>query len=267
MTREPAIFAPLECRIVEAGERAGRLPAALRNLASHFEQRGNARDRIGYGLLYPVALIHFAFLLPPLKHLVTGDTRAYVFAAVLPLAVLWGAVIAALLVARTLRARDPGRRFVDTLLVSLPAVGKTVRSVAILEYTSTLGALFASGIPAPEAMETAAATTGNAVISEAGRRAAARVRAGDRMHEALASERNHFPRILIEAVHLGEKSGKLDETLARVERSIREDTDRRIRTVTAAVPIIAYVVVVIYVGYTIVSFWSGYARGLQDALK
>ncbi len=268
MEDDPEAWSVFERRVIEAGDRGGRLPATMRRLAQHFERAGAAKDRVGYGLLYPVALMHAVFLLPPLKYLIVeGNPIAYARAALVPIAMLWAIGAGFVLVVRSMRATEPGRKTVDTTLLALPIVGGTARSVATLEYATTLGALFAAGIPATEAMEQAAAATRNAVFADAGRRAAERLRHGDKMHEALASERGVFPSLLIDAVRIGETTGKMDETLERIERSLREEVDRKIKAISIAVPAIMYGLVMLYIAWTIISFYTGYFRQIDDLMR
>jgi type IV pilus assembly protein PilC len=119
-------------------------------------------------------------------------------------------------------------------------------------------------------MEHAASATRNSVISEAGRRAVERLRDGERMHEALAAE-PAMPRLLVEAVRLGETTGKMDEALERVERSTREEADRKIKVVSTVVPFVVYIGAMLVVAASIVSVYKGAvidpaAEAMRDAL-
>jgi type II secretory pathway component PulF len=256
MAEDPASWSMFERRVVEAGERGGRLPVCLSRLQQHFEQRGHARDRIGLGLLYPLFLIHFAFLAPQAYLLISQGVGAYLTAAVGPLAALWVVVIGGFVAVKAIRASEGGRRATDSIAIAIPGIGGIVKTIALLEYSSTLGALFSSGIPAVEAMEHAASATRNSIFSAAASRAAMRVREGERIHEALATE-PVLPRVLVEAVRLGETTGKMDEALERVERTTREEADRKIRIISTVVPFVVYVGAMLVVAMTIVSVYKG----------
>jgi type II secretory pathway component PulF len=269
MGAEPGFWSVFELRVVEAGERGGRLPATLKRLAAHFEGRGQMKDRIGYGMIYPIGLVHFAFLVLPLYHIVSaGGVEGYLKAALTPIVAMWLVVLAAYAAVKFVRATDGGRRAIDAIALRIPVLGRAVRASAVLEYATTLGALYSSGIPATECMHSAASATRNAVFSDAGLRAAERLRHGDRMGEALESESRIFPRLLVEAVRLGETTGKLDETLARLEKTMREDVDRWMKRIAAAVPAIAYLSAVVFLGYMIITmFMQFYINPLKDAMN
>src|SRR5262249_61673419 len=53
----PAVFAPLFCDVVRAGELSGALPAVLLRLADHAEASAATRARLRAALTYPVGMV------------------------------------------------------------------------------------------------------------------------------------------------------------------------------------------------------------------
>jgi type IV pilus assembly protein PilC len=141
-------------------------------------------------------------------------------------------------------------------MMRVPLLGSLVRTAALAEYANALGALYSAGIPVREALHGAAGATRNMVFTDAGRRVAGRVDAGERLHEAFSAESATFPRILIEAVKVGETSGKLDETLSRVQRIASEEASARLRRLAAALPVVIYLIVAAFIGYTVITAYS-----------
>ena len=121
--RPEALFSPFEVHAVEAGERAGRLPEVLRRLSRHFEERGRARDRIGYGLLYPFVVLHGAILLPPLFLLFRDGLAAYAAAVVPILLAIYGGVAGVWWLYRVVASTETGKLRLDRFVLSLPVVG------------------------------------------------------------------------------------------------------------------------------------------------
>lgn len=261
--RDGDAFEPFEWHALEAGERGGQLPAVVRALAHHFRLRGEAARRIALGLVYPLLLLHAAILLPSLFVLVRDGAGAYL-AAVLPaLLVLWGLAAAALLVRRALARTEAGRRTLGRAALALPAVGRLARTAALADYAGALGLLYGSGVPVIEAMERAAQAMGNEVFADAGRRAAREVARGAKIAEALAAEGEVFPPRFVDAVRIGEATGKLQETLERAAAEARAARDLAVKAAAVAIPVAIYIGAALYVGVVVVRFYAGYAKILQ----
>jgi type II secretory pathway component PulF len=268
MEERGGLFTPFERHVVAAGEKGGRLVESMKRLARHFERRGAMRDALGYGFIYPAFLVHFAFLVLPVRHLFTGDAAGYARAALVPLLGLYALVAGAWLLFSS-AARNPALRArLDALVLAVPVLGGAAHRAAMLELVSTLGALTSAGLPIIETLDASADATRNSVVAGAARRARDRIRDGATLAEAFAPERDVAGGLFVDAVRVGEASGKLDETFERLERTLGEELDRRLRSIAAATPVIAYLGVVAFLAYTIVSmFMQVYIRPLQDAMN
>jgi type II secretory pathway component PulF len=254
---------PLERAALAAGERAGKLPGVLHRLTGHLERRVSLRRELVSKLVYPAFLIHAAVLLPPLAQLITEGPGAYVLSVLPGLGALYG-LVGALWVGGALARRSAGgRAATDRAAMALPFIGGAVRRRAAAEYAYVLGLLYDAGLPIIEALERAAACATNGVLAAAGDRIHRRVTDGSDLAGAFTLESEVLPRLLIEAVRTGEATGKLDETLDRTARLLREEGQRRNEALLKLLPVVVYLLVAGYIGYTVVTFYLGRLSGIS----
>ena len=139
----------------------------------------------------------------------------------------WGWLILLLLagglVLLRLWLRPPARRQRwHALQLRLPLFGRLLRATQTARFASTLAILCRSGVPLVEALAIAAAVIGNLHIRHKVMLAAQRVREGSSLTRALqASE--EFPPMMLHMIASGEKSGELEQMLARTARNQEND--------------------------------------------
>ena len=97
----------------------------------------------------------------------------------------------------------------------MPVFGSLIHKTAIARFTRTFASLMRSGVPIMEALDIVAGTSGNAVISTAVDGAKARVRVGEPVSVALATE-SVFPAMVTQMMAVGEETGALDEMLEKI---------------------------------------------------
>ncbi len=252
MARHGSFWSRFEVDSMAAGERAGRLPETLRRLAAYFETRGRTRDRIGFGMIYPVILLHAAILLPPLYLLLLEGPGAYAVRVGPILLIVYGVAAALGWLWRT----ATGGARLERRLLALPLVGRIVHELALADYAYVFGVLLATGTPLVDALRSAAGSSRLALVRAAGGRAAAAVSEGATVCDALGREPGVFPRPLVEAIRVGEVSGTLDDALARIERTSRGSAEQGLERLTVILPIAAYIVAAIIVAWVVIRFMS-----------
>jgi type II secretory pathway component PulF len=233
----------------------------------YFAVRADSLEALLGSMIYPIALAHLAVLLPNLSTLLLGSTTDYLRIVLPPIAIGWATVIIAGQVYGALWRSPSARAKIDAFLLSLPVVGGIVRTVEMADYAHALSILYAAGTPIGEALERAAEVTSNFAFREGARRVASRVRMGDPLATALATEPVLFTRLFVESVRIAEASGKIDEALDRAATTARDQADRAIRRAAKVAGGVIYFCAVAYVAYIVISFWAGYAKSLDDAMN
>ena len=237
----PAAFPELYRATVAAGEHAGHLGLVLEQLADYTEQRQQSRQKIQLALLYPLILMIASLTIVGflLGYVVPDVVKVFVntgqslptltrgLIAVSALVKHWGWLILLLLagglVLLRLWLRPPARRQRwHALQLRLPLFGRLLRATQTARFASTLAILCRSGVPLVEALAIAAAVIGNLHIRHKVMLAAQRVREGSSLTRALqASE--EFPPMMLHMIASGEKSGELEQMLARTARNQEND--------------------------------------------
>ena len=237
----PSAFPELYRATVAAGEHAGHLGLVLDQLADYTDQRQQSRQKIQLALLYPVILLvaSLAIVVLLLGYVVPDVVKVFVntgqdlpgltigLIATSEAVQRWGWLmllgIVAVGVAMRLALRDPNiKRRWHAFILRIPLVGRLVRATNTARFASTLAILTRSGVPLVDALGIAAAVIGNLRIRERVVEAAQRVREGGSLTRALDAT-GEFPPMMLHMIASGEKSGELDQMLARTARNQEND--------------------------------------------
>ncbi|WP_312480851.1 GspF family T2SS innner membrane protein variant XcpS [Stutzerimonas nitrititolerans] len=237
----PSAFPDLYRATVAAGEHAGHLGLVLDQLADYTDQRQQSRQKIQLALLYPVILLvaSLAIVVLLLGYVVPDVVKVFVntgqelpalttgLIAVSEVVQRWGWLITlgivALAIGMRQALRDPNIKLRwHSFILRLPLVGRLVRATNTARFASTLAILTRSGVPLVDALGIAAAVIGNLRIRERVVEAAQRVREGGSLTRALEAT-GEFPPMMLHMIAAGEKSGELDQMLARTARNQEND--------------------------------------------
>ncbi|MDA7085872.1 GspF family T2SS innner membrane protein variant XcpS [Pseudomonas sp. SA3-5] len=237
----PAAFPELYRATVAAGEHAGHLGPVLEQLADYTEQRQQSRQKIQLALLYPLILMGASLLIVGflLGYVVPDIVRVFVDSGqTLPALTRglivasewvkgwgWLALILALLGFFALRwaLRDEAlQRRWHGVLLRVPLCGGLIRATDCARFASTLAILTRSGVPLVEALGIGAEVIVNRVIRAEVVVAAQKVREGGSLTRALEAS-GQFPPMMLHMIASGERSGELDQMLARTARNQEND--------------------------------------------
>lgn len=237
----PSAFPELYRATVAAGEHAGHLGLVLDQLADYTDQRQQSRQKIQLALLYPVILMvaSLAIVVLLLGYVVPDVVKVFVntgqelpaltrgLIATSDVVKIWGWLIVLGLVGAFLAMRaalrDPALRLRwHAFILRIPLIGRLSRATNTARFASTLAILTKSGVPLVEALSIAAAVIANLRIRERVVEAAQKVREGSSLTRALDAT-GEFPPMMLHMIASGEKSGELDQMLARTARNQEND--------------------------------------------
>src|SRR6202012_4559902 len=126
-----------------------------------------------------------------------------------------------------------GRPVWDRLRLKAPAkIGTIVQKIALARWARTLASLTTAGVPMLEAIDVTGRTAGNTVVEKAMTTVRESVHAGGSISAALASE-PIFPALVTNMVRVGEETGELDTTLAKVAEYYEEQVDGAGKSLTS----------------------------------
>jgi len=259
----PHAFPSWHVQLIETGERTGRLPLVLRDLAEHCAERVARRRAMLTELAYPIVVVHAMFFLWRVPELFLGQIGfgTYMLSALGPLSILYAAAFGYYAAVR-LGAFSPAVRYAAfTILHAVPVIGSVVKKITVSRFAMALRALYESGVDLEHALPAAGRASGNEVLAKAAEEASAAIATGSTLYDALAAT-HAFPARTLTMLATGEEAGRLDETLEKIEQSYSEEARHAVRLLSRAFTLAAYLLVALAVAVRVISFYMSYVNML-----
>ncbi len=238
-------LSPFFIEVLSAGEMAGRTHEAVSELSVHYESLVKIRRAIIRQLTYPLCLIIVAFVIKPYVMgfvLTHDDTWTYTLKFILSYRILARNIALFWVFCAILNRFGLYRKILDPIKVSLWPMSKVWGKFATAMYCRSLGLLLQSGVGLPAAMERAARVTSNWMLERSFRRRAVLVKQGSTVYEALQSSR-FMSRMTKELIAVGEKSGKLEETLIKTSDYLIAEATTPVLVVVTCIELFAIMAV------------------------
>lgn len=268
MADQDDVFPSMYTGMVGAGEASGSLDLVLENIADHAEAGARLQARVRIALTYPIimAVVGTLIVFFLLAYVVPQVTRVFLEAnQSLPLAtraLMWlgqaaaayglqalALVAAASLALRSYRQTEPGRRRLDRLMFSLPKIGTLARDVASARLAQTMATTLAGGLTVVAALEASRTVAGGGLVADALAEAQESISEGQSVADCL--ERSGlFNPMLTDMVAVGERSGQLEEMLAKAATVLDEEVRSRVEIMASLLEpamILGMAVVVLFV--------------------
>ena len=140
--------------------------------------------------------------------------------------------------------RNPkGRLAWDSFKLKMPLLGSLMRKSAISRFTRTLATLLSSGVSILDALSITAKTAGNMVLHNAINKSMLSIAEGETITQPL-KDSGVFPPMVTQMISVGEKTGGMDDMLAKIADFYDEEVD----TAVAALTSIIEPVVIVFMG-------------------
>ena len=253
MAEHPAVFSPIYFNMVMASETGGALDIILKRLADFSEGRMKLKKKVEAALVYPIVLIMISgiillFLMSFVMPKVIGVFQGMELALPLSTRVLilithflkqfwWlvclGIVVLGLIISTWIKS-DKGRRIWDKIRLRIPFLGRLHHKVVIARFTRTLSLLLRSGLVLVDSLETARLSMGNRIMEDAVKETIKFVGEGEDLATPL-KRTGRFPPLVIQLIQAGEKSGNLEEMLAKAAEVYEDDVDSAISSLTSII--------------------------------
>jgi len=267
----PDSFPNYYISLIKAGESSGKLDDVFLRLAENLEKSREFRGKVSNALIYPliivigivvVAFIMMTFVMPQLLEMyksfdvdLPASTQLIIslsnFMAKYWPVIILAAFIASVLVRMVLK-KPQYRKILDMYLIKIPVFGGIMQKSILVETTRTLSILIKSGVPLLESLTIVKRTTNNLVYREALEEIYSDVEKGRALGESLASS-GLFPSIFVQMTSVGERTGKLDDTLMRLSKYFQLESELAIKTATTLIEPAILVILGLGVGFLITS--------------
>ncbi len=240
------IFPDFYINMIQAGEQSGNLEMVTVRLADYLESQNSIRLRVRSAMAYPVLMMGvciivlsflFTFVVPKIvkifadtKSTLPFITQALIFISNLFVNFWWAILIvlgASYFLSKGLIKKH--RLLFDRLLLRLP--GNLVQSLYYSRFARTLGFLLDGGVPMLKSLLISSRSAGNKELEERVLKAEEKVSEG----KTLSASLEGFPPVFIQLISIGEKSGRLSESLKKAADSYDQEFSRRINRAVAIV--------------------------------
>lgn len=271
LARHPQLFSSFYIGMVRAGEVAGALDWTLQQMAGYLEREVRLRRKLQGMLIYPTIVLSLAvvvctvftiFIMPafervyrragaplplPTRMLIGLSHVVREYGVVLIIAGVIGVVV---LRGRRRRAKPA----IDRLLLRTPYINRLARLILVDRFVRTLGMMLRSGVPAVTGLEEAAAAVDHQAMAEAIATITAAIQRGRRLSEPMRAN-PLFPPVVTQMVVIGERSGTLDEMLAKTAEVLDRDIEHALqRTMTVLEPLLTIVLGAV-IGFLLVALY------------
>lgn len=269
-------FPMLLRELIAVGEQTGHLPEVLYQLTEHYDQQIALRRTFLRAIVWPMMQLVVALTVVGLLIVVMGFIEAVNGARVdilgfglvgtpglIVYLLFLSAIAAAIYVAY--RAIAAGKLWiapVQRLVLNLPKLGSALRTLALARFAWTLQLALEAGMELKRALSLALDSTRNIEFIDERDRILRVIQRGDTIHEAL-DKSNVFPKELLDAVQVGEESGRLVETLAIVSRQQLEEARAALSILTRLASYAVWLLVallIISLIFRIAGFYIGTLR-------
>lgn len=241
----PHVFDAFYINLIRVAEESGTLENNLNYLALHLEKQRGFKNKVRNALLYPTIVLSVAlvsgvglsiFVLPKLVDLFASldvklplSTRILLFFSQTMkdygVLIIGSVVLASLLFGRLVSTKIFKPRW-QRFLLALPTLGTFIRDVELAALFRNLGMMLKVGIPIATALEVQSKTTNNIVYREKLMTMQEGVSKGKSLESVLVKNKNkHMPLIAVRMVGVGERTGRLDETLSYLGDFFEDEVD------------------------------------------
>jgi type IV pilus assembly protein PilC len=273
MNRHPRVFGRLAVAMTSSGETGGRLDQSLLRLATELEAAVAVSQRIRGAFAYPLVVGAVGVLvvsvilwrvvpifselyegldaeLPLLTRVVVDVSRSFTGWA---LGALGAAAVGAAAWVR-LRRTEAGGMLCDGLVLRVPLFGGLLRRTGIGRFCRTLSVLAEAGVPVLEGLEIARRAVGNRRLEDAIAGVRAKVEAGSSLAAPL-QQTGLFPPMVVQMVGVGERTGELGMSLAKVADFYEEEVRRTTATILPLLEPLLILVLGVVIGAIVIAMY------------
>ena len=247
MLDQDGMFPDLLIRMVQAGEKTGKLDEVLEKMSEHYTKELKTSRQIRGAMIYPAVLAFLAVgavlallyvVIPSFSGIFEQSGMAMPLPTRIVLAasnfvrsywyILFGVTGILVFLFLRYRSTEAGRYQLDRLKLNLPVIKGPMQKIVTARFASTLAILTSAGIPLVEAIESAAATTNNAVVIEKMKIANEGLQKGERL-TGMITATGLFPPMMLSMVKIGEESGSLESMLVKTSDYYEEELETAIK--------------------------------------
>jgi len=270
VNKHPNVFPRYYRSLIRAGEISGELDSVLNGLATYIEEESLTRGKVIKSLYYPLMIISFSLIIVyAIIALVVPKFRSFydTFGGELPAPtklflnisdfsfryfyfIIIFIILIIVGVTKFLKSKR-GQLLIDKAKLRMFFLKDLFLKASIGRFARSLSVMYKTGVPIVEALDIVAETTENLIIEDILKKAAKRVKDGDRLVTPLKLS-GLFTNMAISMIHTGEETGKLQFMLEKLSKMYEREVDNKIKALTSLIEPLLMVFMGIIIGMTLI---------------
>lgn len=262
-------FGDFYISLIEISEESGTLDENLDFIAKQLAKNYSLKKKIQGAMLYPTLILISTtimggfiafFILPQLVDFfaafnvdlpITTKVLLFVANAFKYYGIIIVGCIAAFFIFLKLLTQTPMFKPVfHTILLKLPILGPFILSAQLAQFSRNFGILIKSGVPISKSIPITAKTLSNVIISKDLLRIGTSLTKGKSIAQTLKEEKFwEFPSLVTKMISVGERTGKLDESLLYLGEYYEEEIDTFSKNLTTIIEPILLIGIGLMVGF------------------
>ncbi len=268
MKNHPRAFSSLFVSMTKAGEESGNLSASLQNVALQMEKTYQLTKKIRGAMMYPVVvfclmvvigILMMVYMVPTLTATFEGlkltlplSTRMIIassnfLVAYFPYVIL-GIILLAVTVFFAFRTYK-GKRFLDTMFLHIPIIGKMVKEINSARTARTLSSLVTSGVDIVIATEITKDVIQNSYYKKVLEEVGSVIQKGESISSVFSRNDRLYPIFVSEMVSVGEETGKIGEMLMSVALFYEDEIDQKTKDMSSIIEPFLMIFIGLAVGF------------------
>jgi type IV pilus assembly protein PilC len=225
----PNSFDPITISLVETAEKSGNFESILKDIVADIKRDMELSEKVKSAAAYPLvtAFVFLVILVVILLYVIPKVAEVFgrikvaiplptqiLFAISANLLIYWPVFlsIAVLLLIGIILLLKYKKCFIISVLITLPIIKGIAKNMDLARFTKSLSLMLSAGIPITEALNLSAKLINNRNLRIAINNIAELVSKGQNLGDSLGNQRNQFPRVMINMIKAGEKSGSLEKS-------------------------------------------------------
>jgi len=165
----------------------------------------------------------------------TGAMRKYIF-------VIIAAIIALIVFLQRYRQTKEGKSKLDALVLKIPIVGNLLKKIYLTRFAENFSTLISGGLPITKSFEILGGVIDNQCYKDLIFEAKEEVRRGEMISKVLKKHPDLMPSFFSQMVLVGERTGRLSETLMNIVAFYEKEIERDIQMLLSMIEPILMIV-------------------------
>ena len=256
MAEHPKAFARLDLMLIKSAEFSAELPNCLKMLSNWYELKIRLKRIFISRCILSVMILHILVFIFPVLKLIFGKISYSQFLT--QIAITLGSIYLAIAIPIIIYRLTPNngifRRLLDRLVLRIPILGLAVRENSISQYCKGFHMLYKAGVPIAQCAAQAYELTGNTIIADIFKGAAASVESGNMAYEGFSRK---FPIDYLNIWKTGEETGELDKISAKIAEISGDKAELLFTEFAKWLPRFIYAIICIYMIIQILKLAGG----------